>query len=122
VLAGSLATACFPLMEKGGPQILMIALSSALNSAGYGVAFAGLSDVVPARQRGTVFGIVTAVYSMGGVIAPIATGALVGGAATKAIGYGHGFLLIGVLMAAGSIAAILLVDPERDARDLASRT
>lgn len=114
VLTSAVATVGFPLLDRGAPQIALLTFSACLNSAGYGVAFAGLADIAPAKQRGTLFGIVTAFYSLGGVIAPKVIGKLVTGAPSVLEGYRTGFLVLGVAMAVGGLAAMILVNPERD--------
>ncbi|MEU5979679.1 MFS transporter [Streptomyces sp. NPDC047315] len=121
VLASAVATLTFPLLEAGVVQMALIVASSCLNSAGYGVAFAGLADVAPAKQRGVVFGIVTAVYSLGAVIAPVVIGKLVASGDSAAAGYGAGFTVLGVTMAVGAIAALFLVNPSKDAAKLAAQ-
>lgn len=75
-----------------------------------------------ARQRSTVFGIVTGVYSLGGVVAPLVIGRLVDAGKSAASGYGDGFLVLGVTMLIGAVAALLLVDPDRDAARLAAES
>ncbi|MFH8616389.1 MFS transporter [Streptomyces sp. NPDC017979] len=117
---GGLSTVGFSLLDGGTVQILLIVVGASLTSAGYGIAFAAVSDVVPARQRGGAMGVIVAVYSLGGIIAPLVLGGLVDSAATPGDGYAQGFLLIGVLVIVGAVVCALLADPERDARKLAA--
>ncbi|WP_078879261.1 MFS transporter [Streptomyces sp. NRRL B-24720] len=116
---GGLSTIGFSLLDRGAPQLLLMVVGASLTSAGYGIAFAAISDVVPARQRGGIMGAVVAVYSLGGIIAPLILGGLVESAATPADGYSRGFLAIGVLVVVGATVSALLTDPERDALRLA---
>ncbi|MCX4728819.1 MFS transporter [Streptomyces sp. NBC_01306] len=119
VLAGGLATIAFPLVGPRGMEMALIILSTSLSASSYGVAFAGLADVVPAKQRSTVFGIVTAFYSLGAIVAPIVIGKLVGASEKAADGYGHGFMMLGAAMVLGGLAVVLLTNPDRDAAKLA---
>ncbi|MFC6885479.1 MFS transporter [Actinomadura yumaensis] len=125
LLSGGLiaaAGACmvlFTQIGKGPLQMAVLTLAFSLNTAAWGVVVSALSDVVPRAQRGTALGAFVAVYSMGGVLAPIMLGSFVGSAATKAEGYGHGFLATGVIMLVGALAALPFVNPERDARRIA---
>ncbi|MFE7135753.1 MFS transporter [Streptomyces sp. NPDC057638] len=121
VLCAGVCTTAFATLDRGPLQLTLLVLSACLNSAGYGAAFAGLADVVPALQRGTVFGIVTGVYSLGGVVAPMVMGNLVAAGETAAAGYGDAFLILGITMMVGAVLALLLVDPGRDAERLAAR-
>ncbi|SEL79851.1 MFS transporter [Streptacidiphilus jiangxiensis] len=118
VAVGALGNLLFPLAGRGGPALCLIVLGASLVAAGYGISFAGLSDVVPARQRGLAFGVVTAVYSLGGIIGPAVMGGLVHGSAVPLDGYTRGFLGLGVALLAGGVPALVLVHPERDAARL----
>ncbi|MGW4029467.1 MFS transporter [Streptomyces sp. NPDC004838] len=118
--AGGLSTVAFSLMDRGVAQMLLIVVGASLTSAGYGVAFAAVSDVVPARQRGGVMGVIVAVYSLGGIIAPLVLGGLIDSAPSPGEGYSQGFLVIGLIVVAGAIVSALLTNPERDALKVAS--
>ncbi|MEU5979167.1 MFS transporter [Streptomyces sp. NPDC047315] len=118
VIASGLCTMAFSALERGHWQMALLILSSCLNSAGYGAAFAGLADVIPAKQRSMAFGILTAVYSLGGVIAPVVIGRLVASGETAAAGYGDGFMLLGAVMTVAATAALFLTSPDRDAAKL----
>lgn len=120
VLASGVCTVAFSSLDRGVPQMTLLVIGACLNSAGYGVAFAGLADVAPTGQRSTVFGIVTGIYSLGGVVAPLVIGRLVDAGTSAAAGYGDGFLVLGFTMIIGAVAALLLVDPDRDAARLAA--
>ncbi|MER7197353.1 MFS transporter [Streptomyces sp. CB01635] len=120
VLASGVCTVAFSSLDRGVPQMTLLVISACLNSAGYGVAFAGLADVAPTGQRSTVFGIVTGIYSLGGVVAPLVIGRLADAGTSAAAGYGDGFLVLGFTMIIGAVAALLLVDPDRDAARLAA--
>ncbi|MFE5797130.1 MFS transporter [Streptomyces sp. NPDC056503] len=119
VLASGVATAAFAGMDAGPLQMVLLVLGSSLNAAGFGATFAAISDVSPAGQRGVVLGVITAFYSLAGVIAPLVMGHLVDVGADAADGYGSGFLLLGVVMIVGAVVALVLVDPDRDAAKLA---
>ena len=114
--ASGLGIIAFALLDRGPLQMVLIVVSAGLGAAGWGVAFTAVSDVVPAAQRGVVMGVIVAVYSMGGVVAPIVLGGLVDAAATPLDGYVTGFVTLGVVMIVGSVAGTLLIHPDRDAR------
>lgn len=123
VLASGVATIGFAAMERGALQMSLIVLSSCLNSAGYGATFAAVSDVAPTKQRGIVLAIITAFFSLSGVIAPLVMGKVVDAAAADdlAAGYSLGFVILGITMIIGALAALFLVNPDRDARKLAAQ-
>ncbi|MCM2393892.1 MFS transporter [Streptomyces albipurpureus] len=120
VLLAGIGTVSFPALDRGVMHMVLITLAACASAAGYGVSFTGLSDIVPAKQRGTVFGVVTGVYSLGGIVAPILMGALVESADTPLAGYKQGFIAIGAAIAVGAAIATLLINPERDGAKLAA--
>ncbi|MFI5610575.1 MFS transporter [Amycolatopsis sp. NPDC051903] len=117
--ATGLAMIGFTVVPRGWGQMILITLAFSLTTAVWGVAMAGLSDVVPGKQRGTVLGAVVAVHSLGGVIAPVVLGSFVDSGDTLAAGYGRGFLAAGVVIVVGSAIAAFLIKPDRDARVVA---
>ncbi|WP_042424464.1 MFS transporter [Streptacidiphilus anmyonensis] len=122
VLVGALLTLVYPWLGRGPLFVTVLTLSTCCIGGGYAIVFAGLSDLVPARRRTAAFGIVVAVYSLGAVIAPAFVGALVAAAHPALAGYRSAFLIIGAALVVGSTAGLLLIDPERDAARLATRS
>ncbi|HWD03582.1 MAG TPA: MFS transporter [Amycolatopsis sp.] len=110
----------FTLLHRGIGQMILITLAFSLTTAVWGVAMAGLSDVVPGKQRGTVLGAVVAVHSLGGIVAPIVLGTFVDSGATLAAGYGRGFLAAGVVILVGSAIAGFLIRPDKDSHTVAA--
>ncbi|MEU5974650.1 MFS transporter [Streptomyces sp. NPDC047315] len=120
VLASGLATVTFTTLEAGTPHMVLLVLASCLSTAGYGATFAAVSDVAPAKQRGLVLAIVTAFYSLATIVAPIAMGGFVATGRSVAEGYSNGFLTVGIGMIVVAVAAMFLIDPDRDARKLST--
>jgi MFS family permease len=121
-LVGGLVTLAYPFVGRGWAFVVLVTISSCLITGGYPVVFAGLSDLIPARQRMTAFGIIAAVYSLGAVIAPALVGVLVADAPKPLAGFSLGFLIIGIAVMAGGIAGATMINPERDAARLRSTT
>lgn len=121
VTANGIAMFCFSVLDRGSVQMVLVVLGFSLYSAAYGIAFTAISDVVPPKQRGVVFGFTIAFYSLGGILAPLVMGYFVGAGQTAAAGYSSGFAFTGVLMAVGCAAAVLLIRPERDVTTLVRR-
>ncbi|MEV0084725.1 MFS transporter [Saccharopolyspora sp. NPDC050642] len=121
VVANGLSMLGFALLGQSGLQMLFVVLGFSLYSAAFAISFAAVSDVVPAKQRGVVFGFVIGFYSLGGVLAPMIMGLFVGAGETPAAGYSSGFTFTGALMAIGCIAAVWLIRPEKDTAELVAR-
>ncbi|GAB3311900.1 MFS transporter [Epidermidibacterium keratini] len=117
---GGLATLALPQLPTGWLQVLMIMIAGAAASAGYGVAYAIVSDIAPVRVRGTVLGILVAAYSIAGALAPTLMGGMVDGAASVLAGFNQGLTVLGVVLLVGSIIGLLLINPERDVRRLSA--
>lgn len=110
--------ACMFLLTVVGPGVAQMAftvLAFSLNSASYGVALTVVADLVTPAHRGAVLGVLVAIYSMAGVIAPLVLGFAVEGAGSGAAGYGVGFAISGVVIVVGGLLSVPLIDPERDA-------
>jgi MFS family permease len=82
------------------------------------IAVTTVAEIVPDRRRGGALGLMNAVVTTAGLIAPTLTGHLVDTEGTA--GYQHAVLLAGALFLLGGTAAVTLVDPARDARLLAA--
>ncbi len=121
VTAGAVATLGFASMGRGPAQALLLVVATCCNAGAYGLAFAGISDVVPHRQRGAVLGIVAAVYSVGAIIAPVVVGRLVDVWPTPSVGFAHSFQVLGIALLVGGLLALAIVNPERDAARLHAR-
>lgn len=106
----------FTVLPVGVLQMVLITLAFSLNTAAWGLAFSVLSDVVPSRQRASVMSTMVAIYSLGGAAAPLLIGWLVSGASNKAQGYGYGYVVVGIIMITGALAAFFFGHPERDAK------
>lgn len=110
----------FTVLDRGLPQIVLIIFAFSFTTAVWGIAFASVSDVVPGRQRGMMLGIIVAVHSVGGIIAPVVLGRFVDAADTLATGYGNGFTAAGTVICIGSAIAGWLVNPDRDSAAVAA--
>ncbi len=114
VAGGGLSMAGFTLLDQGTPQLILIALAFSMNTAAFGVALSAIADVVQAKKRGMVLGMLSAIASISGMVAPLVLGFTVGSSVDKITGYAIGFKSSGVLMIVGAIVAVFLVNPERD--------
>ncbi|WP_338703019.1 MFS transporter [Streptomyces sp. Q6] len=114
VATAGLCTMFWPSLGRGPVQIFFLVVGTSLCVGAQGVAWALVSDVTPARQRGTVIGVMVSCYSMGGVLAPLVLGDLVNSAANPFDGYRLGFAGLGLLLLVAGLIAVRLVRPERD--------
>ena len=77
-----------------------------------------VSEFVPVAQRGAVLAIGTAFITSAGVLAPHVMGDIVEKAATPVDGFFRGYTIIGAIMFAGGLIAMLFIRPEREAERL----
>lgn len=114
VAASGVFTMAWPYLDRGPVQIAALVVGASLCVGAQGVAWSLVSDVVPAKQRGTVIGVMVTCYSLGGVIAPLVLGDLVDKASSPLDGYQSGFTAVGVVLLIGGALATWLIRPERD--------
>ncbi|MFC7447214.1 MFS transporter [Rhodococcus daqingensis] len=114
VAGAGISMAGFTLLPQGGVQLVLIALAFSLNTAAFGVALSAIADVVQAKKRGMVLGMLSAVASISGMVAPLVLGFAVGSSVDKITGYAIGFQSSGALMVVGAVIAVFLINPERD--------
>jgi MFS family permease len=95
----------------------MLAVAMGLTPMIYSLGPAILAEVVPSQQRGAMLAIINSIASMAGVVAPLATGALIQGV-SGASGYETGFALCGGLMVLGGLLGFWLIDPARSVQSL----
>jgi MFS transporter, ACS family, D-galactonate transporter len=119
VAAGVLLMIALPL-APGATQIILLALGFAIGGAIYTLGPAILGEITPPAQRGTLLGIITAIYSLTGLVAPVVAGRIIAAAASPHDGYIDAFMLAGAVVAAGGLAGLLLIHPEADLARLAA--
>ena len=113
VVGGVLMMAALPL-TPGAIQITVLALAYAVAGAIYTLGPAIIGEITPPQQRGTLLGMMTAIYTLAGLVAPAVTGRIIAAAAFLQDGYFNAFMLSGALVAAGGVAGFFLIRPETD--------
>jgi MFS transporter, ACS family, D-galactonate transporter len=116
ILAAGSAIVAALYLAPGMPQMALLVLGYSVGGVIFTLGPAMIGEIVPAAQRGAVFGIITALHTLAGMIAPAATGAIIAAGATLHDGYVTGFRLAGMIAAAGGLAALVLMRPEADLR------
>lgn len=78
-----------------------------------------VAEVAPPARRGATLGIVNAIATLAGPLAPATMGWVVDASATIQTGYRLGFTLTGALVAVAGLAGLLLLDPGHESRSRA---
>jgi MFS family permease len=112
-LAG-LAMISLPLATSAPLQILLVMVAFASGSVIYTLGPALIGEISPVGQRGAMLGMSNAFYTLAGLAAPTVMGMLVDVGANPKAGFGTGFEFAGLLIVAGGLAAMLLIDPKTD--------
>ncbi|MFD9099151.1 MFS transporter [Streptomyces collinus] len=117
LLVSALGCAALTQAARGPLTVLFLLVGFGLSGAMSTIAVTVVCEVVPDGRRGGALGLMNAVVTTGGLIAPALTGHLVD--TQGSTGYRHAVLLAAVLLALGGAASTALIDPARDARRLA---
>ena len=112
-LAG-MAMICLPLATSAPLQIVLVMVAFASGSVIYTLGPALIGEISPVGQRGAMLGISNAFYTLAGLLAPTIMGMIVDVGANPKAGFGTGFEFAGLLIVAGGLAAMLLIDPKAD--------
>jgi MFS family permease len=114
------AVACLALAagQRVPLTLLLLIIGFGLCTMMASIAVTTVAELAPAERRGGALGLMNAVVTTAGLIAPTLIGHLVD--TQGAAGYQHAILLSGVLLLLGGTAAVTLVDPARDRHRLAA--
>ncbi len=118
LLVGAAACLALPLAPAGAVTALLLIAGFGLAGAMSSVSVTTVTELAPAGRRGGALGIMNAVVTTAGLIAPTLIGHLVD---THGVaGYQHAVLITGAVLLLSGVAALTLIDPDRDARLLAA--
>ncbi|MFI0467091.1 MFS transporter [Saccharopolyspora sp. 5N102] len=119
-LAVTFAGGCMLLLPhtSGVAALVLMTLAFGLPSVAFPLGYLTAAQIAPVRKRGAVIASKTALVTLAGVFAPAVTGALVQAAGSGGTGFQTAFGLCAGLMIVGGLLAVLVVNPERDARRL----
>ncbi|MFD7621127.1 MFS transporter, partial [Streptomyces sp. NPDC059802] len=120
VACAGAAMAVFPFVGPLPVRLVLIAVAFAVHSIAFPLHYMTAAAVVPASQRGALFGIVAATGTLPGLLAPSLTGRLLDTAPSASAGYAQSFALAaGVMITCGAVA-VCCIRPARDAARLSS--
>ncbi len=102
-------------------KLVFLIVGSAIGSTIYVVTPMIVSELTPQAQRAGMLAITTSLVTLAGVLSPLVMGKLVQDAPTLVAGYERGYVILGVLLLAGGLIALLFIRPEVDRKRLAAR-
>ncbi|MFD9542919.1 MFS transporter [Streptomyces sp. NPDC060022] len=116
LLIGAVACLALPVAPAGAATAILLVAGFGLAGAMSSVAVTTITELAPADRRGGALGIMNAVVTTAGLIAPTLIGRLVDTHGTE--GYTYAVLITGAVLLLSGAAALTLIDPDRDARRL----
>ena len=123
-LAAGLITVVLSRSEGSLPIVVCTVVAFSLVNVMFVLGPVLVAEVAPAGQRGAVLGIVNAVTTLAGPLAPFVTGMILDTSAGVSDGVRNALLVAGAFVILGALAGFFLIDPEadrlRDAPDDAS--
>ncbi|MFI1167977.1 MFS transporter [Streptomyces sp. NPDC020801] len=114
LLMSAAACLALPSAPAGAATVVLLAVGFGAAGAMTSIAVTTVAQLTPADRRGGALGIMNAVVTTAGLIAPTLIGHLVD--THGADGYQYAVLITGALLLLGGTAAVTLIDPDRDAR------
>ncbi|WP_265446348.1 MFS transporter [Flexivirga meconopsidis] len=119
VLISAIALFAFPHVESPTAKLTLITIAFSLCMVMGVVMVAVTAEITPTGQRGGVFGLMSALATLGAVLSPTVTGWFLDGATVQLDGFNRMFLLTATLLLVSAVVGALLIRPERDAAKLA---
>ncbi|MFI7353871.1 MFS transporter [Streptomyces avidinii] len=116
LLVGAAACLALPLAPAGAVTAVLLVAGFGLAGAMSSVAVTTVTELAPADRRGGALGLMNAVVTTAGLIAPALIGRLVD--THGAQGYQHAVVITGAVLLLSGVAALTLIDPDRDTRRL----
>ncbi|MFD0342116.1 MFS transporter [Streptomyces sp. NPDC127117] len=118
VMCAGAAMAVFPFVGPLPVRLALIAVAFAVHSIAFPLHYMTAAAVVPASQRGALFGIVAATGTLPGLLAPSLTGRLLDSASSTSAGYTQSFALAAAVMVVCGVVSVCCIRPARDAARL----
>ncbi|MFZ3599387.1 MFS transporter [Streptomyces sp. BH104] len=123
LLICGLCMVCLPWIGAAGLVVAVVSVGYGLGTVVFPLLNAAVSEICPKEQLAGTLGVFLALMSSGGIVGPYLAGWIVDHTTSAAAGYALTFQVLGAVAALGAIAALLTVNPPRDARRvLAGRT
>ncbi|MFI8293723.1 MFS transporter [Streptomyces sp. NPDC085614] len=116
LLIGAGSCLALPLAPAGALTAALLVAGFGLAGAMSSVAVTTVTELAPVDRRGGALGIMNAVVTTAGLLAPTLIGHLVD--TRGAQGYQYAVLITGAVLLLSGAAALTLIDPDRDARRL----
>lgn len=115
-VVGIISAVCwylFVAVPGTGMAVVFLVLAAALGSPGYPLGNAIVSDMVLPEHRGTMLGVLLAVATSAGLIAPAVSGALIQAGGTMSAGYMHAFALMAGINLVTTVLFLIGVRPPK---------
>lgn len=112
VIAGGCANVAALSIAPGAAQLALLVAAYSVGGVIFTLGPAMAGEIVPPAQRGAVLGVLTALYTVAGMIAPSVTGHIIAAGATAHDGYVAAFKLAGAIAASGGLAGLVLMRPD----------
>ncbi|MER5945786.1 MFS transporter [Streptomyces sp. NPDC001904] len=116
LVVGAACLLAVPWVGNVLAQTVLISVGLGFSGAYATVAATTVAEIAPPGRSGGALGLMNAVVTVAGLLAPAVVGTLVDAEGDS--GYQHAVLLSGGLVALGAVAAFTLIDPGRDAARL----
>jgi MFS family permease len=114
LIVGGSILAVMPHFSGASLQIALLVFGSGLCGSIYVVCPPMIGEFTPVSQRGAVFAIYGALFTIAGVVAPYAMGSVIQDSVNLLAGYMTGFTINAVIMASSGVLGLLLLWPNTE--------
>lgn len=118
VLLSAAALFAFPRVDSPVAKLALITVAFSFCMVMAVVMVSVVAEITPTGQRGGVFGLMSALATLGAVLSPTVTGWLLDGAVGQLEGFNRVFALTAALLLVAGVVGALFIRPERDAARL----
>jgi MFS family permease len=122
VALGGVCMIGLSLTPKGPLEILFVLGSFSMSNLMFNLGDAAIGEITPPAQRGAMLGINQAIFSTAGLAAPWVLGHIVDLGTSVEAGFRYGFTVSGLLILAGGLLGVLLINPAKDRERLGRKT
>lgn len=114
VLVAGMLTVILPLARGAVLPILCVALAFSIATPIFSLGPVIIAELVPDTERGAMLGMLNAVFTLAGPLAPVLMGMIIDAGSNEVAGFRLAVMTMGGCVVAAALAGLLLINPEAE--------